>query len=185
MSRARGRVTIAPQRRPIGFIAAICSALLAAGRLVHQIAFDAPAAQSPSPPVATTDDAWLPPNPRLDAAPAAAALPPATTAPPPQPERSLAAAARWGTLVSHGSGVLVQEAPTAGIGRALDLSRGDRIVRVNGVTVTQAADVLAAVDRLTPDATLQIDGIRDGKPIRLLYSAEQQPPSNDAGSNTP
>lgn len=84
----------------------------------------------------------------------------------------------WGTLVSHGSGVLVQSPPTEGIGRELDLAQGDRIVRVNGIAVTQAPDVEAAVNRLARDATIQIDGVRNGKPIRLFYSSRHTAPKN-------
>ena len=105
---------------------------------------------------------------------------------PPTPAQASAARrtpmSAWGTLVSHGSGVLVQSPPTQGIGRELDLIQGDRIVRINGIAVTQAPDVEVAVNRLAHDATIQIDGVRNGKPIRLFYSSRRTAPKDDTGT---
>jgi hypothetical protein len=108
----------------------------------------------------------------LDAKPVVtppAAAPPAAAAAARTPDSA------WGALASHGGGVIVQSPPMEGIGRALDLLQNDRIVRINGTAVTQASEVQALVSRLAPDAALQIDGVRDGKPIRLVYSSAREP----------
>ncbi|RVU46385.1 hypothetical protein [Rubrivivax rivuli] len=166
------------QRRPAASGAAVAALCLAAGVAWHAApdALQAPAAESPR---ASPDEAWVTP-----------AVPPlhdptrALRADLPSPALRMGASARaaasspttpsaLGTLVSHGSGVWVQSAPASGLGRELDLTEGDRIVRINGRAVTQAAEVASLLAQRPARGVMHIEGLRNGQPISLYHAGQE------------
>lgn len=74
---------------------------------------------------------------------------------------------------SPGGGVMLRQVVPGGLLAQLGFMQGDVIARLNGKQLGNAGDLASIVALLEQSGTIQVEGQRDGQPLRMDYTVQQ------------